>query len=35
MMRFRPRGFVTKREPTVYIKEKKSVSADLVAEGHG
>ena len=35
MMRFRPRGFVTKREPTVYLKEKKSVSGDLVAEGHG
>jgi branched-chain amino acid transport system permease protein len=35
MMRFRPRGFVTKREPTVYLKEKKSVSADLVAQGHG
>ena len=35
MMRFRPRGFVTRREPTVYLKVKKSVSADLVAEGHG
>jgi branched-chain amino acid transport system permease protein len=35
MMRFRPRGFVTKREPTVYLKEKKSVSGDLVAQGHG
>ena len=35
MMRFRPRGFVTKREPTVYLKEKKSVSADLVSQGHG
>ena len=35
MMRFRPRGFVTKREPTVYLKEKKAVSGDLVAEGHG
>jgi branched-chain amino acid transport system permease protein len=35
MMRFRPRGFVTKREPTVFLKEKKSVSGDLVAEGHG
>ena len=35
MMRFRPRGFVTRREPTVFLKEKKSVSADLVAEGHG
>ena len=35
MMRFRPRGFVTRREPTVYLKEKKPVSGDLVAEGHG
>ena len=35
MMRFRPRGFVTKREPTVYLKEKKAISADLVAQGHG
>jgi branched-chain amino acid transport system permease protein len=35
MMRFRPRGFVTRREPTVYLKERKSVSGDLVKEGHG
>jgi branched-chain amino acid transport system permease protein len=35
MMRFRPRGFVTKREPTVFLKEKKAVSADLVSQGHG
>ncbi len=35
MMLFRPRGFVTKREPTVYLKEKKAISGDLVAEGHG
>jgi len=35
MMRFRPRGFVTRREPTVYLKEKKAVSGDLVKEGHG
>jgi branched-chain amino acid transport system permease protein len=35
MMRFRPRGFVTKRDPTVFLKEKKSISSDLVAEGHG
>lgn len=35
MMRFRPRGFVTKRDPTVYLKEKKAVSADLVSQGHG
>lgn len=35
MMRFRPRGFVTRREPTVYLKERKAVSGDLVKEGHG
>jgi len=35
MMRFRPRGFVTKREPTAYLKESKAVSGDLVSEGHG
>jgi branched-chain amino acid transport system permease protein len=35
MMRFRPRGFVTSRDPTVFLKEKKSISSDLVAEGHG
>jgi branched-chain amino acid transport system permease protein len=35
MMRWRPRGFVTRRDPTVYLKEKKSVSADLVSQGHG
>jgi branched-chain amino acid transport system permease protein len=35
MMRFRPRGFVTKRDPTVFLKEKKSVSGDFVSQGHG
>ena len=35
MMRFRPRGFVTRREPTVYLKEKKLVPAELLQEGHG
>jgi branched-chain amino acid transport system permease protein len=35
IMRWKPRGFVTKRDPSVYLKEKKSVSGDFVAEGHG
>jgi branched-chain amino acid transport system permease protein len=35
MMRFRPRGFVTRRQPTVFLKERKAVSGDLVKEGHG
>lgn len=35
MMRWRPRGLVTRRDPTVYLKEKKAVSSDLVSQGHG
>ena len=35
IMRWKPRGLVTSREPTVYLKEKKQVSGDLVGEGHG
>lgn len=35
MMRFRPRGFVTRRQPTLFLKERKAVSSDLVKEGHG
>jgi branched-chain amino acid transport system permease protein len=35
MMRFRPRGFVTRRQPTVFLKERRAVSGDLVKEGHG
>jgi len=35
IMRWRPRGFVTKRDPTVYLAEKKAVPTSLVAEGRG
>jgi branched-chain amino acid transport system permease protein len=35
IMRWRPRGLVTKRDPSIFLKEKKAVSADLVAQGHG
>ncbi len=35
IMIWRPRGLITAREPSVYLKEKKPVSADLVQEGHG
>lgn len=31
----RPRGLIATREPSIYLKEKKSVSAGLVAQGHG
>lgn len=35
IMVFRPRGFVSTRQPTVFLKERKSISSDLVGEGHG
>lgn len=35
IMVWRPRGLVTGREPSLYLKEKKRVSSDLVQEGHG
>jgi branched-chain amino acid transport system permease protein len=35
IMRWRPRGLVTRRDPTVYLKERKAVSSELVAQGRG
>jgi len=35
MMILRPRGLVSTREPTVFLKERKTISSDLVKEGHG
>jgi branched-chain amino acid transport system permease protein len=35
MMIWRPRGLVSTRDPTVFLKERRSISADLVKEGHG
>ncbi len=35
MMIWKPRGIVSTREPSIFLKEKKSVSGDLVGEGHG
>jgi branched-chain amino acid transport system permease protein len=35
MMVVRPRGFVSTRSPSIFLKERKSVSGDLVKEGHG
>ena len=31
----RPRGLISTREPSIFLKEKKGVSGSLVAEGHG
>jgi branched-chain amino acid transport system permease protein len=35
MMIVRPRGFVSTRSPSIFLKERKAVSGDLVKEGHG
>lgn len=35
IMIWKPRGLISTREPTAFIKEKKAISADLVQEGHG
>ena len=35
MMIFRPRGFVSTRTPSIFLRERKVVSGDLVSEGHG
>ncbi len=35
VMLWRPRGLASSREPTVYLREKKKVSSDLITEGHG
>jgi branched-chain amino acid transport system permease protein len=35
MMLWKPRGLISTREPSVFLKERKSVSSDHVKEGHG
>ena len=35
IMIWKPRGFVSSREPTIFLAEKKSISGSLVKEGHG
>lgn len=35
MMVWRPRGLISKREPSIFLREKKAISGALVKEGHG
>jgi branched-chain amino acid transport system permease protein len=35
IMIWKPRGFVSKRQPTVFLGEAKSISGSFVKEGHG
>ena len=35
MMLWKPRGLISNRTPSAFLKERKTVSGDLVKEGHG
>jgi branched-chain amino acid transport system permease protein len=35
IMVLRPRGLVSTREPSVFLKQRKAIPSDLVKEGHG
>jgi branched-chain amino acid transport system permease protein len=35
IMIWRPRGLIATRDPSVFLKERKTIAADLVKEGHG
>ena len=35
IMIWRPRGLISTRDPSVFLKERKSISADLIGEGRG
>jgi branched-chain amino acid transport system permease protein len=35
IMIWRPRGLISTRAPSVFLKERKAISVDLVKEGHG
>ena len=35
IMIWKPRGLISTRDPSVFLKERKSISVDLIGEGHG
>jgi branched-chain amino acid transport system permease protein len=35
VMIWKPRGLVSTRSPSIFLKHRKAVSGDLVKEGHG
>jgi len=35
IMIWRPRGLIATRDPSVFLKERKNISVDLIGEGHG
>ena len=35
MMILKPRGIISTRTPSIFFKERRAISGDLVKEGHG
>jgi branched-chain amino acid transport system permease protein len=35
IMIWRPRGLISTRQPSVFLKKRTSIAVDLVKEGHG
>jgi branched-chain amino acid transport system permease protein len=35
IMRWRPRGLIATRTPSAFLKKRRTISVDLVKEGHG
>jgi branched-chain amino acid transport system permease protein len=35
MMIWKPRGLVSTRLPSIFLRERRAVAADMVKEGHG
>jgi branched-chain amino acid transport system permease protein len=35
LMIWKPRGFVGYRQPSIFLRERRAVRADMVREGHG
>ena len=35
VMIWKPRGLISTRKPSIFLRERRAVRADLVGEGHG
>jgi branched-chain amino acid transport system permease protein len=35
MMILQPRGIISTRTPSIFLRERRAISGDLVKEGHG
>ena len=35
LMIWRPRGLIAFRQPSIFLKQRRAVRADMVKEGHG